>query len=94
MPTTRQSIHGARLCVRNLTVMALLARVSASMGDDTRGKSLTLAVLQGLVDRTSFVNALDDVVMVAAAFTLTALVPVVSFKKSVGPRTRGTAVEG
>jgi hypothetical protein len=62
--------------------MAFIARAGTSIGGGLRGRTITLAILQGLVAKTSFVNAIDDVFLVTAAFTLIALVPALFFKRS------------
>jgi EmrB/QacA subfamily drug resistance transporter len=96
MLTTRQALHGARLSwglhVANPAAVAFLARVGASMGGGARGRTMTLAVLQALVAKTSFVNAIDDVFLVTAAFTLIALVPALFFKRGSSAKTGRAAI--
>ncbi|MGA2612101.1 MAG: DHA2 family efflux MFS transporter permease subunit [Spirochaetia bacterium] len=94
--TTRQAIHGARLSwglsAANPAVAEIVARASAAMGGGARGKSIALAYLQGMVVKTSFVNAIDDVFVVTAAFTLIALVPALFLKKGTNGKARGAAM--
>jgi hypothetical protein len=96
MLTTRQAIHGARLSwgvsAANPTAMETIGRATAAMGGGARGKSIALAFLQGMVAKTSFVNAIDDVFIVTAAFTLLALVPALFLKKGTNGKARGAAM--
>ncbi len=96
MLTTRQTIHGARLSwgltAANPTVVETMTRAAAAMGGGARGKSIALAYLQGMVAKTSFVNAIDDVFIVTAAFTLIALVPALFLKKGANGKARGAAM--
>ncbi|HUI72299.1 MAG TPA: DHA2 family efflux MFS transporter permease subunit [Spirochaetia bacterium] len=95
MLTTRQVIHGARLSwtvnPNSPAVMAIINHAS-TLGGGGRGKSIALAVLQGMVAKASFVNAIDDVFIVTAAFTLIALVPALFLKKGTNGKARGAAV--
>ena len=62
------------------------------MGGGARGRSVALAYISGLLAKTSFVNAIDAVFIVTAAFTLIALVPAMFLKKGKGARTPGAAM--
>ena len=96
MLTTRQAIHGARISwglnAANPTVMQTIGRAAAALGGGARGKGLALAYLQGMVAKTSFVNAIDDVFIATAAFTLIAIVPALFLKKGVNGKARGAAM--
>jgi hypothetical protein len=66
----------------NATAIGFLAHAGAAVGGGANGKSMALAYLWGIVEKTSFVNAIDGVFIVTAAFTLIALVPAVFLKRS------------
>ena len=66
----------------NSTAMGFLAHAGAAVGGGVHGKSMALAYLWGIVEKASFVNAIDDVFIVTAAFTLIALVAAVFLKRS------------
>ncbi len=93
--TTRQALHGAHLSwaitAANPTAMQLLRRAGAALGGGAHGKSIALAWLEGMVAKTSFVNALDDVFIVTAAFTLIALVPALFLRRGTNGKARGAA---
>jgi EmrB/QacA subfamily drug resistance transporter len=86
MLTKRQTLHAARLAWEvspaNSTAMGFLTHAEAAVGGGAHGKSMALAYLWGIVEKTSFVSAIDDVFIVTAAFTLIALVPAVFLKRS------------
>ncbi|HVP18853.1 MAG TPA: DHA2 family efflux MFS transporter permease subunit [Spirochaetia bacterium] len=94
--TTRQTTHAARISwaitAANPTAMQIIGRAGAAMGGGAHGKSMALAYLQGMVAKTSFVNAIDDVFIVTAAFTLIALVPAFFLRKSTNGKARGAAM--
>ena len=96
MLTTRQIMHGANLAWRvsaaNPTAMSVIHQAGAAMGGGAQGRSIALAFLDGMVARLSFVNAIDDVFLVTAAFTLIALVPAYFLKKGVHGGPRGAAM--
>ena len=94
--TRRQAIHGARLSwglsAANATVTDTISRAAAAMGGGAHGKSVALAYIAGMVAKTSFVNAIDDVFIITALLTLIALVPALFLKRGTGARTRGAAM--
>ena len=96
MLTTRQGFHSAHISwavnAANPTVMDLLSRAGTAMGGGARGRSVALALMSGMVAKNSFVNAIDDVFIVTAAFTLIALVPALFLKKGVGNKGPGAAM--
>jgi len=96
MLTTRQAIHGAQLSwtvnASNPAVMGTIARATAALGGGAHGKSIALAFLQGMVAKTSFVSAMDDVFIVTAVFTLIALVPALFLKKGTNGKARSAAM--
>jgi EmrB/QacA subfamily drug resistance transporter len=96
MLTNRQAIHGARLAwtvnAASPAVSQFMARAASAMGGGGHGKTIALAFLQGTVARMSFVNAIDDVFIVTAVFTLIALVPAFFLKKGASGKAPGAAV--
>jgi EmrB/QacA subfamily drug resistance transporter len=86
MLTRRQTIHAARLTWEvtpaNSTAMGFIQHAGAYMGGGAHGKSMALAYIWGLIEKTSFVTAIDEVFIVTAAFTLIALVPAFFLKRS------------
>jgi MFS-type transporter involved in bile tolerance (Atg22 family) len=94
--TTRQAIHGARLAwglsAANSALTNTITSAAAALGGGAHGRSMALAYLAGMVGRTSFVNAIDEVFIVTAAFTLIALVPALFLKKPAAGRARGAAM--
>lgn len=94
----RQAYHAARyawsLSAADPTVVQAAAAASAALGGGARGRIGALAWLQGQVARLSFVGAVDDVFVVAAAFTVLALVPAFFLKrtKSGGAAARSAAI--
>ena len=96
MLTARQAVHGARLSwgltAANPAVTSLLSRAGAAMGGGARGRGVALALVQGMIAKSSFVNAIDDVFIVTAAFTLIALVPALFLKKGTNRSSRGPAM--
>jgi EmrB/QacA subfamily drug resistance transporter len=83
--TSRQALHAASL---SWTVSAAspaaagwLARAGAAAGGGALGRTAALAYLQGMVAKSAFVNAIDDVFLITAAFTLLALVPALFLKR-------------
>ncbi len=97
MLTTRQAIHGARLSwgltTANPAVTGAISHAAAALGGGARGTRITLTYLYGMVAKLSFVNAIDDVFIVTAAFTLLALVPALFLRRGNGaaPRASGMA---
>ena len=96
MLTARQAVHSARLSwgltAANPAITSLLSRAGAAMGGGARGRGVALALVQGMVAKSSFVNAIDDVFIVTAAFTLIALVPALFLKKGDSGKSRGPAM--
>jgi len=86
MLTKRQAVHAARLSWEanpaNSTAMGFISHTGAAMGGGAHGTSVALAYLWGLIEKASFVSAIDDVFIVTAAFTLIALVPAVFLKRA------------
>jgi hypothetical protein len=78
-------VHGAHLSWAingtNPEVAGLLAKATSMFSGGMRGRSLALAYIQGLVGKAAFVDAIDDVFVVAAVITLVALVPALFLKK-------------
>jgi EmrB/QacA subfamily drug resistance transporter len=83
--TSRQAFHGARLSwglsAANPAMTSSLARMGALLGGGARGRTAALAYLQGMVAKAAFVNAIDDVFLITAAFILLALVPALFLKR-------------
>jgi len=83
--TSRQAFHGARLSwslsAANPAAASSLAKAGALLGGGARGRTAALAYLQGMVAKAAFVNAIDDVFLITAAFILLALVPALFLKK-------------
>jgi EmrB/QacA subfamily drug resistance transporter len=81
----RQAFHAARyswsLSAADPAVSGAVAAVSGALGGGARGRIGALAWLQGQVAKLSFVGAIDDVFIVAAAFTLLALLPAFFLKR-------------
>jgi EmrB/QacA subfamily drug resistance transporter len=96
MLTARQAVHSARLSwgvtATHPAVTSMLSRTGAAMGGGARGRGIALALVQGMVAKSSFVNAIDDVFIVTAAFTLIALVPALFLKKGANGKSRGPAM--
>ena len=94
--TSRQALHGAHLSwglnAANPTVLNMIARAGAAMGGGAHGRSIALAYMQGMVAKSSFVNAIDDVFIVTAGLTLIALVPALFLKKAAAGKVRGAAM--
>jgi EmrB/QacA subfamily drug resistance transporter len=83
--TTRQAFHVAHyswtLSASSSAAQSAIATVSAAVGGGGRGRTVALAWIQGQVSKLSFVGAIDDVFMAAAAFTLLALGPALFLKR-------------
>jgi MFS family permease len=96
MLTSRQAFHGAHLSwglnAANPTAVNMIARAGSALGGGARGHSMALAYMQGMVAKSSFVNAIDDVFIVTAALTLIALVPALLLKKTVGGKGPGAGM--
>jgi EmrB/QacA subfamily drug resistance transporter len=96
--TSRQAFHAARISwtvsAANPAAAGWLARAGALAGGGTRGRTAALAYLQGMVAKSSFVNALDDIFLITSAFTLLALLPAFFLKRGAqaGPG-RAAAIE-
>ena len=69
-----------------------ISRAGAAMGGGAHGKGVALAYMAGMLAKTSFVNAIDDVFIITALLTLVALVPALFLKKGAPATTRGAAV--
>ncbi len=86
MLTKRQLLHAARLTWEvtpaNSTAMGFINHASAYMGGGGHGKTMALAYIWGLIQKSSFVTAIDEVFIATAAFTLIAIVPAVFLKRS------------
>jgi len=85
MLTKRQTMHAARLAWEvtpaNSAVMGFVAHANSALGSAGHGANLGLAYLWGVIEKASFVSAIDDVFIVTAAFTLIAIVPTLFLKK-------------
>jgi EmrB/QacA subfamily drug resistance transporter len=96
MLTTRQVIHGERLSwtvnAANRAVSQFMAHAAATLGSGDHSKTMTFAFLQGTIAKMSFVNAIDDVFLVTAVFTLIALVPALFLRKGSNGKARGAAM--
>jgi hypothetical protein len=96
MLTSRQAFHGAHLAwgltAANPTVVNMITRAGTAMGGGARGKTVALAYIQGMVAKSSFVNAIDDVFIVTAALTLIALIPALFLKKAAAGKARGASM--
>jgi len=84
--TARQAYHSARyawsVTASDPIVGGALAAASKAIGGGTRGASGALLWLQVQIARLSFVGAVDDVFVAAAAFTVIALVPAFFLKRA------------
>jgi EmrB/QacA subfamily drug resistance transporter len=93
--TWRQAFHGARLSwglsAASPATTSSLAGMGALLGGGARGRTAALAYLQGMVAKAAFVNAIDDVFLITAAFILLALVPALFLKRG-AQAGRGRAV--
>ncbi|MGA2379040.1 MAG: DHA2 family efflux MFS transporter permease subunit [Spirochaetia bacterium] len=94
--TTRQVLHEDWLAwtvnPANHAAMSALAHAGALMGGGTRGRGMALAFLQGMAAKTAFVDAIDDVFIITAIFTVVAVIPAFFLKKGKAAATRGGAV--
>lgn len=83
--STRQAMHRAdinsALNAASPVVSGTVAKLSAALGGGIRGKGGAIAVLNGMVTQNSYVNAIDDVFLITAAFTLIALIPALLLKR-------------
>jgi EmrB/QacA subfamily drug resistance transporter len=94
----RRSFHAARLAwtftPASQAATDFLSRAGTAMGGGARGRGIALASVQGMVAKTAFVNAIDDIFIIAAAFTLLALVPAFFLKRGASGKGRmGAAAE-
>ncbi|HVO37695.1 MAG TPA: hypothetical protein VMV03_01590, partial [Spirochaetia bacterium] len=80
------------ITLANPAVVSSLARVSFMLGGGARGRGVALAYIQGIVEKTALVNAIDDVFIIASAITLAALMPAL-FLKKVSRARRGSSAE-
>lgn len=90
---TRQAIHEARLSwtvTAGSPALAALANGMRATGGAARGPGDIVNMLQGLVIKSAFVNAIQDVFLVAAFFVLIALAPALLLGKGA----RGMSREG
>ncbi len=83
--TSRQAFHGARLSwsvsAANQAAASTLAAMGAMLGGGAQGRVEALAYLRGMVARTAFVKAIDDVFLITAAFILLALAPALFLRR-------------
>ena len=95
--TTRQAVHRAdiswSLTGSNPTLTATLAKLGAAFGGGSRGRGGAVAYVGGLVTQNSYVNAIDDVFLITAAFTIIALIPAFFLKRGTAPKRPGPAAE-
>ena len=84
--TTRQIVKATHLAWAvspgNPAAVDLLGRVQALFGGGQTGQAMALASVQGLVSRTAFVGAVDEMFMITSALTLVGLVSALFLKKS------------
>ena len=72
--------------------MGALAHAGALMGGGAKGRGMALAFLQGMATKTAFVDAIDDVFLITAIFTVVAVIPAFFLKKGKAAAARGGAV--
>jgi EmrB/QacA subfamily drug resistance transporter len=93
---TRQILHGNWLAwsvnPANSTAMNAFAGASQMMGGGARGHSMALAFLQGTVTSTAAVDAIDDVFLITAIFTVVAAIPAFFLKRRKASAARKIAV--
>jgi EmrB/QacA subfamily drug resistance transporter len=89
---TRRAYHAAWLSwTFNSSSQAAtdaLSKAGAMMGGGARGRGVALAYVQGMVAKTAFVSAIDDIFIIAAVFTLLALVPAFFLKRGAAGKGR------
>ncbi len=90
--TTRQALHGSWLAwtvnPANPGVTSVLSKAGALMGGGARGRGIALAYINGMVAKTSYVNAMDDVFIITAIIAALAFVPAFFLKKGKAGATR------
>lgn len=83
---SRQVAHASRLAwtvtADNPAAVDLLAKVHGLAGAGQGGRAVALAAVQGLVSRTAFVQAVDEMFIITSVLTLVGLVPAFFLKKS------------
>ena len=72
--------------------MGILSHAGELMGTGAKARSMALAFLQGRVAQTAFVDAIDDVFLITAIFTVVAVIPAFFLKKARPGAARGEAV--
>lgn len=94
--TSRQILHGNWLAwgvtPANNAARDALTHASQMMGGGAKGHSMALAFLQRTVASTAFVDAIDDVFLITAIFSVLALIPAFFLKKAKTSAARGAAV--
>jgi EmrB/QacA subfamily drug resistance transporter len=94
--TNRQALHGEWLAwtvnPANPAAMGALSHAGALMGGGAKGLGMALAYLKGMVAKTAFVNAIDDVFIITALITVVAIVPAFFLKKGKAGAARGAAM--
>ncbi len=94
--TTRQTLHGEWLAWTvnqgNSTAMAALSHIGALMGGGAKGQGMALAYLKGMVVKSAFVNAIDDVFIITAIISAVAIIPAFFLKKGKAGASRGGAM--
>jgi MFS family permease len=93
---TRQVLHGNWLAwgvnPANPAAMSALAHAEQLMGEGAKGHRMALAFFQGTVNKTAFVDAIDDVFLITAIFTVIAVIPAFLLKKGKAGAARGGAM--
>ncbi|WP_455381998.1 DHA2 family efflux MFS transporter permease subunit [Salinispira pacifica] len=96
--STRQAIHRAGITwsidSTSPEVSGTVAQISAALGGGTRGQGGAVAYLNGMVLQNSYVNAIDDVFLITAVFTLLALIPAFFLKRGSGSNRGPAAAAG
>ena len=94
--THRMALHTAQYANAvngsNIAAVALIGEMTASFGGGAGGHTAAISYLFGLVQKLAYVQAIDDVFIVAAALTLIGVVPALFLKKGT-PRSPVGAAE-
>jgi EmrB/QacA subfamily drug resistance transporter len=78
---------------QNLAATGLIRQLAASVRGGAKGQALALGYLQGTVSKYAFVQAIDDIFIIAAGLTLVGIIPALFLKKGKGGRRAGPAGE-
>ncbi len=92
--TNRISTHSAQMAetitATNPVATSFISHVSAMAGGGAKGNIMAMGYIQGLVAKTAFVRAIDDVFIVAALIIAVGIVPAFFLKKG-SPKGPGAA---